>query len=106
MRHPAPLISRLRFGGQAQINTKSAHVVLSGVNAIKPTDVARVRQAVDRAKQAKKKKGESGSGFDSSIPGRSGFDSAIPGRSGYDSAIPGRSGFESNIPGAGGTFIP
>jgi len=72
---------------QAQQNTKSAHVVLSGMNAIKPTDVSRQRQAPDRLKQGKKKsKGEGGGGF--------------------ESAIPGRSGFESNIPGGGGGFIP
>ncbi|KAL1520214.1 hypothetical protein AB1Y20_023684 [Prymnesium parvum] len=81
---------------QAQQSTKSAHVVLSGVNAIKPTDVARMKQAADRSKLTKKKKGEGGSGFESSIPGRSGFESNIPGRS----------GFESNIPGQGGGFIP
>lgn len=88
---------------QAQQSTKSAHVVLSGVNAIKPTDVARVRQAVERSRQAKKKKGEGGSGFESNIPGRSGFESNIPGRSGFESNIAGR---ESHIPGLGGGFIP
>mmetsp|Transcript_36111 Transcript_36111/g.95068 ORF Transcript_36111/g.95068 Transcript_36111/m.95068 type:complete len:178 (+) Transcript_36111:83-616(+) len=67
----------------AQQNTKSAHVVLSGVNAIKPTDVSRQRQGGDRLKQAKKKKGESGGGFESAIPGRGGFESNIPGTGGF-----------------------
>jgi len=72
---------------QAQQNTKSAHVVLSGVNAIKPTDVSRQRQAPDRAKLAKRKK-SGGGGFESSIvnPG-GGFASTIGGGGGFESTI-------------------
>merc|ERR1719253_861069 len=52
---------------QAQQSTKSAHVVLSGANAIKSTDVRQRPGAADRAKQQMKKKPKSSSsagGFD------------------------------------------
>ena len=63
---------------QAQQNTKSAHVVLSGVNAIKPTEVSRPKLGHDRSRQGKKaKKGSSGGGLDTNIPSLGGLASSI-----------------------------
>ena len=49
---------------QAQQNTKSAHVVLSGVHAIKPAEVAK-SQFPDRSRAKKRAKG---GGTDTNIP--------------------------------------
>ena len=64
---------------QAQEATKSAHIVLSGVNAIKSSDISRRKQPADRSRHAKKKKGGGGgTGIDTSVPNVGGFISHIP----------------------------
>uniref|UniRef100_A0A7S0JG55 SART-1 family protein n=1 Tax=Calcidiscus leptoporus TaxID=127549 RepID=A0A7S0JG55_9EUKA len=56
---------------QAQQSTKSAHVVISGAQALKTTDVVKQPRQPDRQKHQVKKKHKSvgGSGFDTSIGG-------------------------------------
>ena len=66
---------------KAQEKTKSAHVVLSGVNAIRPSDVIKPKQPLDRAKGARKKPRQAtpaSSGFDTTVNTMMGLSSAIP----------------------------
>ena len=66
---------------KAQEKTKSAHVVLSGINAIRPSDVTKPKQPLDRAKGTKKKPRQAtpaSSGFDTTVNTMMGLTSAIP----------------------------
>ena len=66
---------------KAQEKTKSAHVVLSGINAIRPSDVIKPKQPLDRAKGARKKPRQAtpaSSGFDTTVNTMMGLSSAIP----------------------------
>ena len=66
---------------KAQEKTKSAHVVLSGINAIRPSDVIKPKQPLDRAKGTKKKPRQAtpaSSGFDTTVNTMMGLTSAIP----------------------------
>ena len=65
---------------RAQQKTKSAHVVLSGINAIKAADVAAPRSP-DKArvqKANKKQKSAPSGGFDTTVNTMMGLASAIP----------------------------
>jgi len=66
---------------KAQEKTKSAHVVLSGINAIRPSDVIKPKQPLDRTKGARKKPRQAtpaSSGFDTTVNTMMGLSSAIP----------------------------
>ena len=67
---------------KAQEKTKSAHVVLSGINAIRPSDVIKPKQPLDRAKGAGRKKPRQ------ATPASSGFDTTVNTMMGLSSAIP------------------
>ena len=76
---------------QAQQNTKSAHVVLSGVHAIKPTEVA--KSFPDRSRGKKRAKGGGG--------GTSG-DGGGGERGGADGGLTGGGGETGGVGGGGG----
>ena len=66
---------------RAQQKTKSAHVVLSGINAIKTADVANAPRSLDKArvqKANKKQKSAPSGGFDTTVNTMMGLASAIP----------------------------
>ena len=68
---------------KAQEKTKSAHVVLSGINAIKPSDISRPKQPLDKSKAGRKKPRVAQSsapsgGFDTTVNTMMGLASAIP----------------------------
>ena len=65
----------------AQQSSKSAHVVLSGINAIRPSDISKPKQPLDRSKATKKKPRQpthASSGFDTTVQTAMGLSSAIP----------------------------
>ena len=69
---------------KAQEKTKSAHVVLSGINAIKPSDISRPKQPLDKSKAGRKKPRVA----QSSAPPSGGFDTTVNTMMGLASAIP------------------